>query len=755
MIKENNNNVEYLITDATCSGCAACMNICPVNAIKMAPNEESFMMPRIDFDLCVNCGKCARVCPELNQAESANYANPPCYAFRADDETRRKSSSGGLFSTIAKIFIDKGGWVCGAVFDENWKVKHILSNNWKDVMKMRKSKYVQSSIGYIYKDIKKILDAGDQVFFTGAPCQVAGLRSFLKKPYENLLCADVVCHGAPSQWLFDKHLSELADGQKIVDIDFRDRRYGWNSSHLMVEFPNGKIYVGNRFTDAYEKGFHDNLILRKSCYNCKFCSFPRTGDLSVGDFWGYEEFFPKNIDHNGTSMIFINNSQGEKILNEIGDNVRFLSRSSGDNQKIKNRLWPSMHIHPGRARFFKNIKNRSFEAAARNAFDEYYDIGCVGMPSTSSFGGSLSYFALYHTLEDMGYLTLLIDPPQSAIFKTSPLRQLYGKNPLPDYALSRPYKNKEDMRILNRLCKKFVTGSDQLFNFFSYDRIDRVVSLDWVDDDKKKIAIAASFAHNDVEYIPKNEIKEMRYFLNKFDHFSAREDWGVDICRDVFNMEAAHILDPVFLCDKKHYYELVADIETSLPVTPYSLSYFINISNDQKEVLAELRDMFPPFVEISELNKSESNFAKSLHAFINSEFIFTDSYHGLCFSLIFRKNFLIFANRARGIGRYISLLRSLGLEDRLIRNYNDFLAKRDKITEPIPYDIVDKILETKIHNDKAWIQRALSDDTNKDVSDRDILLNEMRKMYNDLQKKLNEKDDEIQILKKMIMDMRK
>ena len=202
------------LAKSECCACTACEQACPVNAISFTKDEEGFLYPAINKDKCIDCGLCERVCP----VEHPNYSNtetPEVYAAMVKEvEQRKKSSSGGMFYAIASWILNQGGKVYGATMDEKHQVKHISVDNLEDLDLLRGSKYVQSDLQQVFADIKKELKAGRWCYFVGTGCQVAGLKSFLRKDYDTLLTSDLVCHGVPSQWLFDQHIKYLEEKYK-------------------------------------------------------------------------------------------------------------------------------------------------------------------------------------------------------------------------------------------------------------------------------------------------------------------------------------------------------------------------------------------------------------------------------------------------------------------------------------------------------------------------------------------------------------
>lgn len=198
-----------------CSGCGACFSICPKNVITLIPNVEGFLFPVVDSEKCINCNLCAKVCP-VNNIDTSNSKTPEAFAVQANDEIRLKSSSGGVFTVLASYIFKQGGYVCGAAFDDSGKICHQVIYQENDLRLLQGSKYVQSAIGNTYKEVKNLLCSGKLVLFTGTPCQVAGLKSFLGKNYDNLITADLICHGVPSPKVFQKYIAELVPQMKFL-----------------------------------------------------------------------------------------------------------------------------------------------------------------------------------------------------------------------------------------------------------------------------------------------------------------------------------------------------------------------------------------------------------------------------------------------------------------------------------------------------------------------------------------------------------
>lgn len=345
-----------------CTGCGACANICPHSAITITEDERGFLKPLINKNKCINCGLCENVCPVLN-FETVNSSSPKFYAFINQDETvRLKSASGGVFPAFAKYFIKNGGVVFGVVYDEDMKVCHIAAQTLSEIEKMQSSKYVQSDTKFTFKEAKKMLESGLHVLYTGTPCQIAGLKSYLRKDYENLLTMDIICHGVPSRKFFEMYKEEFLKSQKdkgkLININMRAKDNGWNSKIFLRIKTTEKDYFLDRKNNSFMKCFLGNLSINDSCVDCKFNKIPRTADITMGDFWGVDEFDATLNDSKGTSIILINSKKGEKYFNKILKNAEIITREVPQESATKHNpnIIKSSIAHPKREEFLKDIE---------------------------------------------------------------------------------------------------------------------------------------------------------------------------------------------------------------------------------------------------------------------------------------------------------------------------------------------------------------------------------------------------------------
>ena len=305
-----------------CCGCNACGDVCAKKAITFRTDEEGFWYPEVNKDLCTDCGLCERVCPMLNldKAKSHGQREPRIYGgYHKNIAIRFDSTSGGVFSALANAMYKSGGYVSGAVFNEDWTVSSYISNNKKDISRLRSSKYVQSNAEGLYKEIKRLLIAGEKVLACGSPCQMAALRTYLGKDYDNLIIVDFLCRATNSPKAYRKYLDYLEDvhGGKITYIKAKNKDHGWRSLARKVVFDNGKVYYGEGHEDHYRRGYHGNYFERPSCYNCKFKGLPRIADITMADFWGIEKVDPTLDGNLGTSMVMVNTDKGQLFFEKI------------------------------------------------------------------------------------------------------------------------------------------------------------------------------------------------------------------------------------------------------------------------------------------------------------------------------------------------------------------------------------------------------------------------------------------------------
>ena len=363
------NSVKKIVNHNMCTGCGACQYICNKGAIRLEKNTEGFLIAKINSQKCVNCGLCLKKCI----MENPNYVNeqrPECYAMMAKDEIRKISSSGGMFTVIANYIIENGGYVCGAAYNNDFSVKHIIVNNKSELYKLRGSKYMQSNASVIYADIKKLLDKDELVLFSGMPCQVAGLYSFLGKEYNSLYTIDLLCHGITSSKVFEKYHKDILDGKMLSRLEFKEKEpWGWHAG-VNAYFIDGSKYSKPLESDLYFISYLKSISKNTSCGVCKLNKLPRQGDLTIGDFWGIAKEDPSAFDGKGTSVVLLNNEKGKRITSEISDKMKLWKKESLDAAIRGNRIIVGPYrLHKNRDLFFKEIDNLDFRTLTLGCYE--------------------------------------------------------------------------------------------------------------------------------------------------------------------------------------------------------------------------------------------------------------------------------------------------------------------------------------------------------------------------------------------------
>lgn len=310
------------VSTKECYICGACANICPEKAISFSLDSGGLAYPEIDMGRCIECGLCEDVCPILTPRKyMCGDGYPAAFAARSKDiDTRLNSTSGAVFFEAGAYIISSGGYVSGAVFDNGFKVRHILSNSMEDLQRMRGSKYAQSDTVGVYADIKLLLEKETCVLFCGCPCQVAALKNYLGRDYKNLYLVDFICHGISGQGMLDEYIAELEKRKKskVIRFRFRDKCKGWHSSSVIAEFENGRRYSNPMIIDPYLKASLSGATVKEGCYSCQFKGFVSGSDLTLGDLWGAEVLLPDWDDNTGISAAIVNTEKGGYLLERIG-----------------------------------------------------------------------------------------------------------------------------------------------------------------------------------------------------------------------------------------------------------------------------------------------------------------------------------------------------------------------------------------------------------------------------------------------------
>lgn len=652
-----------------------CKTVCPESAISIKAFDNGFKYPSIDKNKCTNCSTCINKCP----VENTIYTNkkPKCYAAAAEDTIRMdRSSSGGIFGVISEWYLNNGGFVCGAIFDDKWQVKHIISKNSKDVYKMRGSKYVQSNISGVYEKIEELLKANKKVLFTGTGCQIAAIKSLLNNKYKsNIFYLEILCHGITSPELWKEYLKSNFNPKEIKNINFRSKKYGgWHNFNIEIN-SKGQKYNNKFLDDDYTKIFSYDFALRNSCYRCKFNKIPRQGDITIGDFWGIEKIDKQLDDNKGLSLVLINNQKGKKLINNIKCNLTILKKENLKKATVMNPNIYKPTIEPINKNTFEDIFNNITKSP--NLINNYMlnkkqDAIILNYWYGNNYGASLTCYALIKSLLNNGYFgrTLNYVPP---IFENT-----YNKSFSKPFAekflnLTEPCSKREDFKKLNNLTNTFIVGSDQVWNANLYKQYGgNLYQLNFANKDKKKIACAVSFGSEKFNG-SNSEAYVFKALINAFNDITVRENSGKILLKNEFNINATVVPDPVFAISKEEWKELAG--EKRLIKEKYIAAYIIG--NEQQDTIEKwTKDSLNYLSKKTKLpvkrisfsdNESVENYVNKLQ---NAEIIITNSFHASCFSIIFNKPLIYVMTNNKLFTRIESLFDSFNYKPIIIDDNN-------------------------------------------------------------------------------------
>lgn len=763
-----------------CTGCSACRDICPVGAIAMYVDQEGFAYPRVQEEKCTHCGLCEKSCPALHPVY-ANTAQPQCYAMMARDEERMTSSSGGFVSVLARWILRKGGVVYGAAWDENWNVRHIEVERESELYKIKGSKYLQGEVGEACLQAKERLKQGKWVLFTGLPCQIAGLYSVLgKTKTEKLITVDVVCHGAPSYKVFRKYLEENYDLETLERFDFRDKSvFGWTTS-INCYFTDGKEIHTEARKDKFFGGFMPCMIMRPSCEQCVFSRMPRQGDFTAGDFWGVERTEPKWNDRMGTSAVLVNNRKAGKVLRALTSQAKLLEPVSvEDITYINKTVEHPFRSHAGRKHFFHSMDLKPFNDMVDHALAHRYDIGIVGLWYGINYGSILTYYALYHVVRRLGYDAVMLPKPNTLWNERFNDPNSLGQKFIWAHCnVFLPYSNQYAYCMANDNCRDFLVGSDVVWNYEICGRESGMFFyLDWVESGHKKIAYAASMGSG--VNGPDRYERAAAYYLNRFDAISVREMEATKAAKAKCGRDdIVSVLDSVFLCPDQVYDDVIKNSNMK-DSSAFAFAYILrpDYSEENMRLMELISEHYHMGVHIC-ANPNEYGVMRRVYGerimpvlsvedwlwhMKNTDFYFGDSYHGLCFSLIFHKPFLI-AYREKGAGeriaseRFWSLLRIVGLEERLLADTPIDMRKAERlIREPIDWDAVDEKLDRQREFSRTWLKNALGNETRNDDTGEEIIKDREKRerfaMYDELNKKTDRLFRELEETKRQLAEV--
>lgn len=354
----------------SCCGCTACAAICPKNCIEMKKDREGFRYPCVDEDKCVECGACEKVCPVQKQEEKTCEQRAFLVQYK-NDKVRLESSAGGAFTAIAETVLEKGGVVFGAAYDEKFQVQHVYVENKEDLKIFRNSKYVQSDLKNTFCEVKEFLKNNKYVCFSGTPCQLEGLNSFLGKKYDRLIMVDVVCHGIPSPFIWNKYLEyQKNEIPKVDNIRFRDKYFGYKYSTMSFVKDGKNLYHAGSQADPMLRAFFTDICDRPSCYNCPAKKRYRVSDMTIWDCFSVYDFDKKMDDDKGTTRVLCHTDKGLNVVEQIKDRVNCKEVSADKLVAGVKEMFESVKMNPRRDDFFDDAQAMT----GKELFEKYYPI---------------------------------------------------------------------------------------------------------------------------------------------------------------------------------------------------------------------------------------------------------------------------------------------------------------------------------------------------------------------------------------------
>ena len=630
-----------------------------------------------------------------------------------DNKLIRNSSSGGVFAELARYVLSKDGVVFGCAIErveEGFDVKHIYIENEKDLYKLQGSKYVQSNLGNTIKQAKEFLEQGRFVLFSGTPCQIAGLKAYLKQDYKNLITIDLSCTGTPSLNIFNDYIKFLEKKykQKIVNFEFRNKeKFGWSCGSALITFKGGKQKVLYNNISSYFNLFLNKKLQKESCQNCKFAGLERVSDITVADAWGVENEYPEllktKFDKNkGISLVLINTSKGFHILNSLKEELITSNIEVACMQKYNNPLnkiiinnFDNSYINEyknsgyiGIEKLFrKNLGNKYYYYIIKNHTpqcikniiklflrkQEKVDCLLYTMYAHQNYGSLLTAYALQKVFEKLGYSSKLISYSNTYGYN----KNFISKN----LKTTRRYFNTLELQKLNNKTEIFVLGSDNLINLKDGElKFVTQSLLNFTSPPKKRIMISGSIGAWDGSTRNKDEHDYLKYLLDRFDYVSTREEYGKQVFENVFDVKADWINDPVFYLEKQDFIDLIKDVKQDY--SDNIMQYILYPTDKTQEIVEYYQNKtglntvkFDGNEHVKYFSRHKNQFVENwLSAILNSKLVITDSFHCVAFSLIFNRPFVCIKNTHATV-RFTSLFKRLGIDIPLIESIKDLKTK--------------------------------------------------------------------------------
>ncbi len=674
-----------------CFGCGACTAVCSAEALQMKADAYGFLYPELNAARCTGCGQCLAVCPALVDAKNSTPI-AEAYAVRGHDAEH--SASGSVFYTLAKTCLekDKGKnktYFAGAVWNNSFLPEITVGNSLQDLEKMRGSKYVHADTGTSYRKTKELLEAKNIVLYSGTPCQIAGLKNFLGKDYNTLLTMELLCHGGGSPLAWQKYLQYA---EKKYHKPITDSKCLNSKNRFLLYFADGTAVCENlREENEYFRFYGQNKFTRPSCFSCPFNRRRRCGDLVLGDIWAS---WAEEERKKGISLVIVNSEKAKYFLKS----VPWEYFKPFDINDVKNH--PLNKINGNTAQLAAVRELALDKIRGSLPFENLYQNKKAALMNFNyprdNYGALLLAYALEKTLRRMGYEPHTVNyykNPYTMDFDPRGAMWKFRENFLTLHGF---YTEKNQLPPLNAEFDKFIFGSDVIWK----DTREYVYFADWVNGKNTLIAYAASFCENKM---PEQD-EHKKACMRRFDAVSVREKSGIAICRDYAGVEASHVIDPSLLLEAKDYEEIIGNEYSEIP----SGDFIAHYTFWQFDPYALLKHMPVYNAFKNEQNKARP-FGQWLNMVKNCRFFITSSYHGVCFALLYSKNFVYLRKPGEDNERVNSLFETLGLDKRLILNHEREISKERVYNEDnaIHYAQINQNIAAFRQFSLNWLEKAL------------------------------------------------
>lgn len=684
-----------------CTGCGACYNKCPVNAIEMRLDKEGFLVPVVDNERCIECENCVLCCPIVKPLDKKKTV------VRYGIPKGKYVSESEICTSIVSNAYKLGIQVCGSKYEDDFKnVKQAWLEKESESALISEKKPVLGNPMDTYKKTEEYLKQGTPVLYVARACQLDGLYKYLESDENKLYTMEFVCNSQSSAEALRTFVEEYSSGKKIKALYFHK-----NNKATDMQFEDGTSRSSNYGESRWAEG-ENGIINRECCFDCQYAKKERVADITI-----------MSVNNQSYSyVVLVNSKKGAALLKEIGSEICNCPKISEEElANCETNLLRKISPAPSR-RFFFTHTYKGYENALWYGKGMRYDVGIIGWWFASNYGSSLTYYALAKILQKTGRELIFVHVPKVDNTPWDKDAQqtidFIGKR----FKITK-YRDMMHIHEVNMFCDSFMLGSDQMWTPLATQLVGYTFFLDFVDLNKKKIAFSTSFGQ-DKFIADEATCQIIGDYLKRFDAISVREYTGVDICRDTFGVDAEQVIDPVFLCSTEEYDKMFEGISIDLP-KKYLLTYILDPTPEKEAAAKEIaRHKNLEIISIMSMKEYERNASQwhvgkivpkpSTEEFLyylkNCDYLLTDSHHGACMGIIYERPYVAITNASRGVTRFETVARAFGLENRVVYDPMHVVNNKE-IYKPIDYEKV----KTKIENEKtkalAWLESAFAKET--------------------------------------------